>query len=84
MSHVTSVHRKPKGIAAEQKDTANAETKVTSCLEIQEGKKIMVQKNEYMNVYKKAGTAQVVRLNKSQQNWKSNACQLGLCKSIGF
>ena len=63
LPHVSKIERKPKGVGTELKDAADTETKVIIQLEIQEGKEEM-EKKEYMDVYKKAGTAQVLRLTK--------------------
>ena len=63
LPHVSKIDRKPKGVGTELKDAADAESKVIIQIEIQEGKEEMTKK-EYMDVYKKAGTAQVLRLTK--------------------
>ena len=59
--HVTKIKRKPKGVGAELKDAACSQTQVIIALEIQEGKEEMATK-KYMQEWKKAGTAQVLRL----------------------
>ena len=61
MPHVTKIKRKPKGVGAELKDAACSQTQVIIALEIQEGKEEMATK-KYMQEWKKAGTAQVLRL----------------------
>jgi hypothetical protein len=61
MPHVTKISRKPEGVGAELKNVADAETKVIMGLEIQEGKEAM-QEQPFMLEYKKAGTAQLLRL----------------------
>ena len=63
MPHVSKIDRKPTGVGTELKDAADAESKVIIQIEIQEGKEEMNTK-EYMDVYKKAGTAQVLQLTK--------------------
>ena len=50
----------PKGVGAELKDAACSQTHIIA-LEIQEGKEEMATK-KYMQEWKKAGTAQVLRL----------------------
>ena len=61
MPHVTKIKRKPKGVGAELKDAACSQTQVIIALEIQEGKEEMATK-KFMQEWKKASTAQVLRL----------------------
>ena len=63
LPHVSKIDRKLKGVDTELKDAADAESKAIIQIEIQEGKEEM-NKKECMDVYKKAGTAQVLRLTK--------------------
>ena len=61
MPHVTKIKGKPKGVGAELKDAACSQTQVIIALEIQEGKEEMATK-KFIQEWKKAGTAQVLRL----------------------
>ena len=63
LPHVSKIDRKLKGVGTELKDVADAESEVIIQIEIQEGKEEM-NKKEYMDVYKKASTSQVLRLTK--------------------
>ena len=64
LPYVSKIEGKPKGIGTELKDAADSEKNwVIIQLEIQEGKEEM-EKKEYMDVYKKAGTAQILQLTK--------------------
>ena len=59
LPHVSKIEKQSKGVGTELKDAADSEMKVT--IQIEKGMKEMY-KEEYMDVYKKAGTAQVLHL----------------------
>ena len=53
MPHVTRIARKPKSVGFEFKEAVHAETRIVTCLEIQEGIEVMDAK-KYMAKYRKS------------------------------